>query len=116
MAKKLDKRQPSSSEWRWENFTSIVEESISCQFMPTCQPGCQTTEASSVKSVVDALSLYIPPSFIHTFVEQTNLHAHQVHSSPNPPNSPWKDVLVEEMMAFLGMNVAMGVVIPGFTP
>ena len=34
----------------------------------------------------------------------------QVYSSPNPPKSPWKDVSVEGMMAFLGMNVAMAVV------
>ena len=33
-----------------------------------------------------------------------------MYSSDNPPKTPWKDVSMEEMLAFLGLNIAMDVV------
>ena len=52
----------------------------------------------------------MPPELIHHFVEQTNLYADQVYRSEKPPKTPWRVVSLEEMLAFLGMNIAMGVV------
>ena len=43
-------------------------------------------------------------------MEQTNVYASQVYSKNNPPKTPWRAVSKEEMLAFLGLNIAMGVV------
>ena len=43
-------------------------------------------------------------------MEQTNVYAQQVYASEKCPKTPWRDVSLEEMLAFLGMNITMGVV------
>ena len=77
---------------------------------PNDPPGLKTPEASNSWTPIEGLQLFIPPSFVNLMVEQTNLYAHQTYQSLKPPKSPWRDVRVEEMLAFLGMNIATGIV------
>ena len=53
------------------------------------------------------LDLFLPSCLVTYIVEQTNLYANQTYNSSNPPNTSWRDVT---LLAFLGLNVAMGVV------
>ena len=54
--------------------------------------------------------MFLPSDLIELFVEQTNVYAHQAYSKNNPPKTPWREVSKKEMLAFLGLNIAMGVV------
>lgn len=99
-----------SGDWKWNNFSSVIEDGTSCPFNPSHITGCQTQESQNAKEASEAFHLFLPPTFFTLLVEQTNLYAAQVYQSTRPPKTTWKDVTVQEMKAFIGMNIAMGVV------
>ena len=62
------------------------------------------------KDPLSCSELFLPSDLIELFVEQTNVYARQAHSKNNLPKTKWREVSKEEMLAFLGLNIAMGVV------
>jgi hypothetical protein len=68
----------------------------------------------SGKAPVDFFEYFFPPKIYRHVTEQTYLYALQYFDDPSLELAPcsrfhfWKDVTVEEIHAFVGQEVAMG--------
>ena len=66
-------------------------------------------EACGVMSPIECFRLFFPSSYIDELLFQTNLYADQQRASKND-NSHFDPIIMEELLAFIGINVAMGVI------
>ena len=66
-------------------------------------------EACGVMSPIECFRLFFPSSYIDELLFQTNLYADQQRASKND-NSHFDPIIKEELLAFIGINIAMGVV------
>ena len=64
--------------------------------------------ATGKKSPLDFFKLFFSMQMLEMIVTQTNLYREQCQSAKSS-TSPWTNVTVEEMMAFFGVFIAMGV-------
>ena len=64
--------------------------------------------ASCLKSALKYFKLYFTLELFQTIASQTNLYRQQSQVT-NPSPMPWSDVTVEEIMAFIGLVIAMGI-------
>ena len=64
--------------------------------------------ASGLKLALEYFKLYFTLELFQTLVSQTNLYRQQSQPS-NPSPMAWSDVTVEELMAFIGLVIAMGI-------
>jgi len=68
-------------------------------------------EAKSAKSPVQCFYLFFTSAVISVLITQTNLYADQLRAAKPPsPSNHWHSVTKEEILAFLGLHIAMGIV------
>lgn len=89
-----------------------VEQNFSDPDLPDfCELVGTTDEASSAKSPLECFQLFFTSTIISILVAQTNLYANTERAAKAPsPSNHWKDVVVDEMLAYLGIHIAMGIV------
>jgi hypothetical protein len=63
--------------------------------------------ATGQKSPLDFLKLFFTVQMFEVIMTQTNLYREQCQNA-KPSPAPWTDVTVEEIMAFMGVVIAMG--------
>lgn len=66
-------------------------------------------EACGVTSPIDCFRLLLPSTYIDELLVQINLYADQQRATKND-RSPFVPIVKEELLAFIGVNIAMGVV------
>jgi len=65
--------------------------------------------AMQLHTISEHFQLFISDNMIHSWVVETNRYAAESRRR-KPSNMAWTDVTYEEILAYLGMNVAMGLV------
>ena len=76
-----------------------------------CEPVGVSSEATAAKSPIECFKLFFTGALISILVAQTNLYANQLRSAKAPsPSNRWRDVTEGEMLAYLGLHIAMGIV------
>ena len=65
--------------------------------------------AVGVTDPLECFHLFLPSEYYDEITKQTNLYATQQRAAKNI-TTPWKPVTKAELMAFIGLNIAMGVV------
>ena len=66
-------------------------------------------EACGVTSPIDCFRLLLPSTYIDELLDQINLYADQQRATKND-RSPFVPIVKEELLAFIEVNIAMGVV------
>ena len=66
-------------------------------------------EAVGVRDILECFHLFLPQDFYENVLQQTNLYADQTRASEHNIR-PWIPVFIEELMAFIGLVIAMGVI------
>ena len=91
--------------WKWSDTKPPSSSTrITYDGYPTPRGDIQDCE-----SILDCFMSFISLDLIDLFVEQTNIYAAQQRSQSSS-SSPWSDVTREEIMAFLALNIGMGIV------
>ena len=75
-------------------------------FVETPGPSRQALQATTV---MDMLNLFIPLALVQTWVDETNQYATEMRTR-KPSRMKWVNVCVEELPAYIGMVIAMGLV------
>ena len=92
-------------EFPWKKFNGIEENpSASDPFHSVPGPSRQACQASTVEEV---FSLFLPTMIVKQWVDETNRYSAQMRR--NKP-SKWDEVFIEELLAYIGMVIAMGLV------
>jgi len=101
-----------SRDWEFEYKWCDVEENFAEPDLPDfCEPVGVSGEARSAKSPFECFTLFFTSAVISILVTQTNLYASQLRSAKVPsPSNRWEDVTTDEMLAYLGLHIAMGIV------
>ena len=66
-------------------------------------------EAIGVVNIRECFHLFLPKEFYEVLLQQTNLYAEQTRANEHN-TCPWTPVSYEELMAFIGLVIAMGVI------
>ena len=108
--KKLKTSAPikkNSGELPWKKFTGIEGNTgSSVPYVETPGPSRQALQATTIMEI---LNLFIPLALIQTWVEEMNRYAGEMKNR-KPSGMKWVNVCVEELMACIGMVIAMGLV------
>ena len=92
-----------TSKWKAEEPTSVM--------WPYSWESGPCTGLGSNASALDYFSLFFTDAVWDLILEETNRYATQVQSSSTSPNArPWHDVTKEELCAFFGILIVMGIV------
>ncbi len=97
-------REQNENAWKWENSPSP---STKIKFTGNL-PGPE----GIAHGVIDHLAcfhLFLPEDYFDSIMEQTNLYASQQRTAKQDIR-PWKPVTMVELMAYVGLNIAMGIV------
>ncbi|XP_071842966.1 piggyBac transposable element-derived protein 4-like [Apostichopus japonicus] len=102
-------------DWKWESFTEdkpyINEEG---QFAREGEdPRGISGAARGAVTELDLLRLFLTEAVLTNLVNQTNLYATQERAKEGGSKEPWSPVTTEEIMAFIGVAIAMGIVHKG---
>lgn len=100
------KGSTSNEEWIWSLNRSANNGQATLTFSGNL-PG-PTEAAKAAKTCTDCFLLYFG-GFIDELLTQSNIYANQQRAATNDI-SPWTPITKEEMYAFVGVNIAMGVV------
>ena len=65
--------------------------------------------AVGITDPIDCFHLFLSPDIYDELLVQTNLYADQQRATKND-TSRWTPISKEELMAFIGINIAMGIV------
>jgi len=92
---------------------SIWTDDISDFDNPNSQIGFHEIEgpdrqAMDAETPLDCLQLFFKDEILTSIIEQTNLYNQQQNNGND--NAKWKDITIEELKAFLGILLAMGLV------
>ena len=99
-------------EWKWDNART---DSAALPPLPTFSgnlPGPKG-EACGVRNPNDCFFLFLTSEFYDELLTQSNLYAEQQRAAKKD-TKPWTPITKEELVAFIGVNIAMGVIsLPG---
>ena len=99
--------QKRKDELPWKKFTGTEGNSgSSIPFVEVPGPSRQALQASTV---MDQFNLFLPLSLVQTWVDETNRYAAELRRR-KPSNMKWVNVSLEELLAYIGMVIAMGLV------
>ena len=97
--------------WNWSSTPLDPADTATLPLLPTFSgnlPGPKG-EAFDVRNPIDCFFLFLTSEFYDELLTQSNLYAEQQRAAKND-NSPWIPISKEELVAFIGVNIAMGVV------
>lgn len=66
-------------------------------------------EACNIVTPLECFLLFLTTTFHDEILAQSNLYANQQRMAKND-HSPWTQITKEELMAFIGINIAMGLI------
>ena len=66
-------------------------------------------EAVGIRDILECFHLFLPKNFHEDVLQQTNLYADQTRTSKHNTR-PWVPVCIEELLAFVGLVIAMGAI------
>ncbi|CAB4002214.1 Hypothetical predicted protein [Paramuricea clavata] len=89
----------------WKQFTGIEDNTGSS--VPFVEVPGPSRRALQALTILDILQLLIPITLVQSWVDETNRYA-AVLRTRKPSNMKWVDVSVEELFAYIGMVIAMG--------
>ena len=93
------------------NWTEAPANSIEPELPEFREPTGPSSEAKLAKTPLECFQLFFVPALVSILMTQTNLYADQCRATGVPsPSNLWGAVSMEEMLAFLGMHIAMGIV------
>lgn len=83
-----------------------------CTKLPEFQePSGPSQEARNAKTPLECFQLFFTTALVTILVTQTNLYADQLRTASAPsPSNRWYNVSMEEILAYLGIHIAMGIV------
>ena len=83
-----------------------------CTELPEFQePSGPSQEARNAKTPLECFQLFFTTALVTILITQTNLYADQLRTASAPsPSNRWYDVSMEEILAYLGIHIAMGIV------
>ena len=85
--------------------------SISPEFPEFQEQTCPSDEAKNAKTPFECFQLFFTTVLVTILTTQTNMYADQLRTATAPsPSNRWHVVSIEEMLAYLGMHIAMGIV------
>ena len=91
----------------WKKFTGTEGNSgSSIPFVEVPGPSRQALQASTV---MDQFNLFLLLLLVQTWVDETNRYAAELRRR-KPSNMKWVNVSLEELLAYIGMVIAMGLV------
>ena len=94
-------------ELKWEEFTGIEKqtgEDITFNVVPG-----HSRQALQAEGISEHFNLFIPKVIVEEWVTETNRYARECEQS-KPSKTKWVDVCYEELLAFLRMVIAMGLI------
>ena len=94
-------------EWKWSSTQNSSNTSTAMTYSGGV-PG-PTGLALGVTNPVDCFHLFLSSDIYDELLVQTNLYADQQRAAKND-TSRWTPISKEELMAFIGINIAMGIV------
>ena len=100
-------KKKKSDELPWKKFNGIEGNTgSSIPFLEVPGPSRQALQATTI---MDILNLFIPLALVQSWVDETNRHATEMRNR-KPSSMKWVNVSVEELLAYIGMVIAMGLV------
>ena len=103
----LSGTEPADTTFQWTTFDSHTPPR---RIVPFQEDYGVAPIAADVTNPFDCLALFCDAGAIDLLVENTNAYAYILYTGADTPALPWEPVSREEMYAFLGLSIAMGVV------
>ncbi len=91
--------------WEWNKLKDLSNKISSISFSGR-EPG-PIGNAEGIHDPLECLHLFLPKEFYDKLLIETNRYADQQRVNDT---NPWKPVSMEELMAFIGINIAMGII------
>jgi hypothetical protein len=91
----------------WKQFTGIEDNTGSS--IPFVEVPGPSRRAHQATTILDIFKLFIPITLVQSWVDETNRYA-AVLRTRKPSSMKWVDVSLEELFAYIGMVIAMGLV------
>ena len=105
-----DDSDGSESEFEF-NWCEVEPNFVEPDLPDFCEQVGVSNEATAAKSPIECFKLFFTTSLVSILVAQTNLYANQLRSAKPPsPSNRWRDVTESEILAYLGLHIAMGIV------
>lgn len=82
---------------------------LQCSYRFTGNTPGPKREACGVTTAMECFLLFITSALLDILLTQSNLYANQQRTAKNNC-SPWTPIGHTEFMAFIGMNIAMGII------
>lgn len=103
----MSRANASDEEWDWDDSPPSPTTHADISFSGNL-PG-PNGDAVGVTDPLECFFLFFTPDMFDDVLQQSNLYATQERAKKND-TTPWSPITKEELLAFVGMNIAMGIV------